>query len=116
MKDILLLDGDIVIENLDIALISKAEELAQCVQNILGIRLGEFIFEKNIGLDRSNLIGKNFHEDYLKQDISHAIKEQDDRIIFIDNIKLERKDRKLFVKFDAKGTGDIELEVKTYVE
>lgn len=103
MQDILLKNGDIVFDSSDLRVVSEEDELAQSVQNLLGIQAGEFIIEKGVGLDRGNMIGKDYHADYLKQDIAYAIKEQEPRITFIENITTFIENRKLFIELSMVG-------------
>lgn len=116
MQDILLKDGDIVFDSSDLRVISEEDELAQSVQNLLGIQIGEFVIEKDVGLDRSNMTGKDYHDDYLKQDIAYAIKEQESRITFIENINTFVENRKLFIELRMIGRKKERVEVNMNVE
>lgn len=111
MKDFLLTkDGDLAAER-DIALVTDTAELAQSVYNILSIRAGEFALDKESGLDRENMIGKGFNEEYLKQDISLAILEQEPRVNRIVSISIERRERHLLIAIQMISQSDQEVEV-----
>lgn len=116
MKDFKLEDGDIQIEHSDISYITEEEELAQSIRSILGINIKEFLMEPSVGLDRENMIGKNFNADYLKQDISRAIKDQEPRIVSVDEIVFREKNRYLNVQIRMSGINNEKMEVAVNVE
>lgn len=111
MKDFLLSsDGDIVLQE-DIELASEDIELVQSVYVILSIKLGEFSLEQEIGLNTENMLGKNYNEEYLKQDITWAILEQEKRIANITDIEVTQYNRELSITVRMVATTNEEIEV-----
>lgn len=111
MKDILLSDGDISFLNSDIQTAEACDELVQSVRSILSIRAGEFLMDETIGLSRENMLGKDFNEEYLKQDIAQAIQEQEPRIALVEDIVFSHSGRKLNIQLALTAQDGNQLEV-----
>ncbi|PZL78256.1 DUF2634 domain-containing protein [Enterococcus plantarum] len=111
MKDFLLSSsGDVSIMD-DIEMVSGENELAQSVHSILSMKLGEFCLEKETGLDTENMLGKNYNEEYLKQDISWAITDQEKRIVSVSDIEISKTNRNLSIRIKMIATSEKEIEV-----
>ncbi|HHB9304858.1 TPA: DUF2634 domain-containing protein, partial [Enterococcus faecalis] len=63
------------------------------------------------GLESDNMFGKNYNEDYLKQDITEAILDQEPRINSIENIEIVRNNRQLNITVEMLSTLGDEVEV-----
>jgi phage baseplate assembly protein W len=90
-----LLNGDLVIENGELVMISDDEELVQSVQAILGTRKGEFFLDSEHGLSHENVLGKPANQDLARDDIIEALM-QEERVASIlavnfDDDKAKRK-------------------------
>lgn len=84
-------NGDVVIADGDISIISDSEEVNQRIKTTLQTRLNEFEPEDDsMGLTRENMLGKAYNEDFLREDIEDAIHEQVDENIDIREISFER--------------------------
>ncbi|MBL5768235.1 DUF2634 domain-containing protein [Heyndrickxia sporothermodurans] len=77
MKSLKLLNGDLVLTNGEIELVDGDDELKQNLEVILKTRLGEFFLDENIGLDRTNLLTKQFDEELAHYDIVEALMQED---------------------------------------
>jgi len=78
MKGLKLVDGDLVFnENSELEMVSDDEELLQNLEMILKIQLGEFQLDETIGLDRSNILTKQFDEEQAHYDIVEALMQED---------------------------------------
>jgi len=88
-------NGDLVIENNDIAMIDNDEELIQSIKMLLSIRKGESSLDPEVGLSYNNVLGKSANQEEARDDIIEALS-QDDRvasvtdIMFIDDFKNSR--------------------------
>ena len=80
MRD-LIVNGDLSFIDYGILLVEGDLELAQSVFMILSIRLEEFKLDTSVGLER--YVWKNYNEDYLKQDITEAILDQEPELIVL---------------------------------
>jgi hypothetical protein len=99
-----LINGDLVLENGDLALVSGGEELAQCCQITLGSNRGEWWFNPEAGLDFDVLLGKGIDEEMVHDAIREALL-QEERIVSVDEliVTLDRKARSSVVSFTATG-------------
>lgn len=78
MKGLKLVDGDLVFnENSELEMVSDDEEFKQNLETILKIQLGEFQLDETIGLDRSNILTKQFDEKAAHYDIVEALMQED---------------------------------------
>ncbi|MGX7417818.1 hypothetical protein ACWOFR_03330 [Carnobacterium gallinarum] len=122
MKSILLTsDGDISISSGLFSLINLEEEVRQSIQSLLKIRLGEFYLDEHVGLDRSNLLGKEFNADEARDNLIECIS-QDDRVEVVNDLRIQVQGRLMSITFEAKlvsteyeidstVTGEVQLNV-----
>ncbi|BBD24796.1 DUF2634 domain-containing protein [Enterococcus faecalis] len=111
MRDLKIVNGDLSFIDYVILLVEGDLELAQSVFMILSIRLEEFKLDTSVGLESDNMFGKNYNEDYLKQDITEAILDQEPRINSIENIEIVRNNRQLNITVEMLSTLGDEVEV-----
>ena len=74
-----MINGDIVIENNDLVLVTGQEELRQNIENRLSVNKGEWFLNTDLGLQYSDIQGKGVTDG----EIDFAIREccyQDDRV------------------------------------
>ncbi|WP_260447766.1 DUF2634 domain-containing protein [Listeria seeligeri] len=106
MKDLLIdSNGDIVISDNDILMTDEISDIVQSVRMILQTREGEFYFDENSGMNHGNLFVKQPNFDYIKQDITVAIAEQEERISSVDSVlfNFDKDNRKLYVSLKMTG-------------
>ena len=89
--------GDLVFDSAELVMVDGVDDIKQSARIIIQTRVGEFFFDENMGLERDNLLGKNLDFEFLKQDITHAILEQEGRIESVVQIGLEQNGRELKV-------------------
>ncbi|MED4933986.1 DUF2634 domain-containing protein [Heyndrickxia coagulans] len=96
MKGLKLVNGDLVFdENGELEMVSDDDEIVQNLEMILSTQLGEFHLDETIGLDRSNILTKQFDEEQAHYDIVEALMQEDRvaevrEIIFTPNKKNRR--------------------------
>ncbi|MCI3027680.1 hypothetical protein LMF32_00830 [Desemzia sp. C1] len=113
MKTLKMNGSDLDIQNNEFALVSEVEEVAQTLQNLLSIRLGEFGLDELVGLDRTNLLGKPINYDEIRDDVISCLS-IDDRVEIVNDIDIKiGNDRSAAVRFSVKliGGQDVEGEV-----
>lgn len=114
MKDFKLdSNGDVIFLNGDLLMTNEKEDIAQSIRIILQSREGEFVLEESMGLPYENIFEKNPNFDYIEQDITEAI-EQDDRISSVDEVNFDFDSSNRLLKVTIKATSinneEIELE------
>lgn len=78
MKTLKLVNGDLVFnESGELEMVSDDDEIAQNLEMILSTQLGEFQLDETIGLDRSNILTKQFDEKQAHYDIVEALMQED---------------------------------------
>jgi len=104
MQSLRLIDGDIHFENGDLLLVDGAEEVAQCCAITLGTRAGEWFLNPELGIDFDLLLGKDFHEEAARDELTRALL-TDERIESVENVTFEinRQARTMNVSFVAIG-------------
>lgn len=111
-KDIKLdANGDMVREHGVVQWVYNEEQIAQSARIILATAEGEFELAPEAGLNRDNLLGKNLNQEYLAQDITDALTEQDPRIITVDSIDFVQTERNL--KIELEMTADLDGATET---
>lgn len=103
MKSPKLQNGDLVLEDNDLILISDDEELIQSVRNTLLTRKGEFFLDPEEGVSHDNLLGKGTSDEEARDDIIEALS-RDERIqavidiMFTDNLETRRRQVSLTIQ------------------
>lgn len=114
MKDLQLTeDGDLAMTPADVLLVYDLDDLKQSIELILSTRLGEFTLDEDLGVLWDNLLGKEYNADYLEQDITDAILEQENRIAQVTEVVQAVENRHLLVtvKMITKTEEELETEV-----
>lgn len=107
-------NGDVIIDDGDIAMISDNEEISQRIATTLRTRLNEFEPEEDSwGLTRENALGKAFNEDFLREDIEDAITSQVDERISVQEINFDENEATRSLAVDIKYTIPDSDEVQT---
>ncbi|MCC4332639.1 hypothetical protein BFD03_05530 [Limosilactobacillus reuteri] len=107
MQDIKLDDGDIRFDY-----VNDDQEVIQSAEIILGTRKGEFSFAPEMGLRRTNLLGKKSDVEIASSDVYEAL-QQEDRLKNI-NVKaiVNDHDRSITLKLTGNvGETKAEMEV-----
>lgn len=106
-------NGDVIIENGRIRMVSGEELIRQTAETVLGTQKGEWFLNLNEGLDYSRLLGHGVSEDLIRNEIQSGLL-QVDRSFVIDRMQI-RKDantRKLFIDFSAHNASGTVIEVE----
>ncbi|UVW20623.1 DUF2634 domain-containing protein [Bacillus subtilis] len=113
MKTLKLKDGDLCFENGELQMVEGDAELAQSVEMILRTSLGEFELDEHVGLDRSNILRKQFDQEEAQYDIINAIS-QEERIASVESVNflMDKESRSLavHVKMTKEDEETIEIE------
>lgn len=101
MRDILLNDaGDVVIAKNDVQLVSGNELTRQKVKLVLSTNKGEWLLNKNEGINFKVMLGKKYNEDEIMDTIRDGLRQIDDTFV-IENYDIQTIGRKLIVEFNA---------------
>lgn len=78
--------------------VDDIEQIKQGITILLETQLGEFVEDKTMGLDVSNILGEKYNEPIIKDAIQDALK-KDSQIGRFDNFKIsiKREQRSVFV-------------------
>lgn len=113
MKSPKIVNGDLVFENGDVVWVEGDEDLVQSTSINFKTRLGEFFLEEDAGLSRDNILGKNFDDDLIRDDIIEAAM-KDERIASVEDIEItnNRVERKRIISFTItkEDGGTVQLE------
>lgn len=105
-------NGDVIIDDGDIAMISDNEEISQRIATTLRTRLNEFEpVDEPMGLTRENALGKGYNQDFLQEDIEDAISTQVDEKIDVQEINFTKSDADRSLSVEVKymlPNGDVE--------
>lgn len=105
-------NGDVIIDDGDIAMISGNEEISQRIATTLRTRLNEFEpVDEPMGLTRENALGKGYNQDFLQEDIEDAISTQVDENIDVQEINFTKSDADRSLSVEVKymlPNGDVE--------
>jgi hypothetical protein len=106
--------GDIVIENSDIALVSGDEQEVQKIRQILGTRLGEWVYDENEGIDFDAFMQKNPDLQRIRETVRNALNEISESYVLQDcSYEINSRLLKLSVSAENQGVQEIYLEVNT---
>lgn len=104
MKDILVdAYGDIVIDNNDLKYVEDANLIRQKVKLTLSTNKGEWLFNKNEGIDFFAMLTKNPNEEQVYDTIIDGIRQVDENIM-IQDYESSITGRKLNIRFTALDT------------
>lgn len=77
-------NNDLDFDEDDLTIVDGDDEITQSLGIILRTRQGEFFDDEEMGLDTSNLLGRDYDEDIGISDIIQALEEQDSRVADVD--------------------------------
>lgn len=110
MKDFQLEQGDIVIKNKDIMLISEDDLLRQKIEQVLGTNKGEWEFDEEEGIPFSELLTKQLDEDRVEDAIRSALL-QVDETLELEALEIKKEERTAYIQFVVKKENGTMLEV-----
>lgn len=93
-------NGDIVIEDNKITMVSDTDLTVQTVRQVLKTNLGEWWLNKNEGIDRYCMLCKNPNYDQIEDNIILALR-QIDETFKLTSFNCSEKNRELTINFIA---------------
>lgn len=104
MFSLLLQDGDIVVDGNDLQLVADVEEVAQCVEVVLGTNKEEWFLNLDLGIDYTNVLEKSTNAQ-ARNEIILGIA-QEPRIETVDAVTIlnDKGSRARSIKFEATST------------
>lgn len=116
LKTLKFVGGDFVIENDELQMVQDDEEIAQDIQTLMSVRLGEFELDENIGLDRSVYEDKTSSDSDVTDSVLEALQPLTDQYIIegADNIVMtkEKQTRKAMIELDIIKTDGSEINLR----
>ncbi|PZD96405.1 DUF2634 domain-containing protein [Paenibacillus sambharensis] len=102
MVSLKLQDGDLVMNNGELAIIDEQADVAQSLRIILGTRRGEWFLNPDFGIDSSILHQKSWAAEDVEEVIRAGLY-QDERIVSVEAIdqSIGRASRQLTISFTA---------------
>lgn len=82
MQSLLLVDGDLIFNNDELAMINGQEEQVQCVRINLSTNKGEWFLDPDMGIDFGLFLGKNLAVEEMTEELRDALHQLD----FIDSV------------------------------
>ena len=102
MKDLKIVNGDVVIGNHDVQLVSGKELTMQKIQLILGTNQGEWLLDENEGINFRVILTKHPSEEEILSTLREGLKQVDDSFIITD-YKFTTVGRKMFIELAIQG-------------
>lgn len=100
-------NGDVVVQDGDIAIVQDIELVAQTVQQVIGTNLGEWFGDKEEGIDYYVILTKNPNYELIQDTINTAVQLVAENLgveLETDNFTFEVKGRRLFIAFTLTAT------------
>ena len=97
MKDLKIVNGDVVISNHDVQLVYDKELTMQKIQLILGTNQGEWLLDENEGINFRVILTKRPSEEEILSTLREGLKQVDDSFIITD-YDFTTVNRKMFIK------------------
>ena len=111
MKDLMIKDGDLVLSNGDIGMVSDKALLAQKVELLLSTMQGEWFLNEEEGINRELIFVKeNRLDEDMLQDAVYQVLMQVDDTFEMDEFNASYVDRNLTINFKAHNDTD-EIEI-----
>lgn len=115
MKDFALDDsGDVIIEFGDIALIHGEQQAIQKIRQVLGTRLGEWIYDEHEGIDFTAFLQKQSDMQRIRETIQNALHTIDERYILQDcSYTMDSHSLKVQISVENQMLSEIYIPIKT---
>lgn len=113
MKDFKLdLNGDIILDDGDIAYTAGSDLTAQKIFIVTGTNKGEWTLNKNEGINFDYILGKGVTDDMIMTQITDGLR-QVDEALYLNSFECirDRESRRVKVVFSAADTRDTSFEV-----
>lgn len=95
-------NGDVLIENNEIAIVVGEALTQQKVSTVLRTNLKEWFFDWAQGINFDNLLGKGINEELVRYEIEQGLKQVDDTFTITDfSFEVDHSTRKAKVTFSA---------------
>uniref|UniRef100_UPI0040578B40 hypothetical protein n=1 Tax=Acetatifactor sp. TaxID=1872090 RepID=UPI0040578B40 len=105
-------NGDVIIKNNRIEMISGADVVIQTLKQVLNTNLKEWFADEEEGIDHSVILTKNPNKDLIRDTINTAVYKVADQLgveLETNNFSFSTKDRELTITFEITlGTGENE--------
>lgn len=89
------------------------EYIIQTVKQILQTKVGEWSYDEEEGIDRNSMLGKDFNEEEVKDNILAGLLQIDDSFeIVVFECTQDKMTRKLNVKFSAQYGEDNRIDIE----
>lgn len=103
-------EGDVVVKENRIPIVSEKELLRQKVQTVLGTNKGEWFLNVDEGINFDNLLGKKKDDEVIKNEILQGLRQVDEGFILLSfDCGFDREKRKLRIDFKARSSEDYEI-------
>lgn len=104
-------NGDTVIEDTKIQIVSKTELLRQKVQTVLSTNKGEWFLNTNEGINFNNILGKKQDDEIIRNEILDGLQQVDETFKLTKfECSFDREKRKLVIDFSAVNSDGEEVE------
>lgn len=106
-------NNDLDFDEDDLTIVDGDDEITQSLGIILRTRQGEFFDDEEMGLDTSNLLGRDYDEDIGISDIIQALEEQDSRVADVDvnDLDVDDESRNLSISLSITLNDDPDNEI-----
>ena len=96
-------NGDVVIENNEISIVTGGELIQQKVWSVLRTNLKEWFFDWDQGIDFDNLLGKDTNEEIVRYEIERGLAQVDETFTITEFAhEVDKAARKATVTFKAR--------------
>ena len=97
-------NGDVLIANNEISIVTGDELLRQMVWTVLRTNLGEWFFDWDQGVDFNNLLGKETNEELVRYELERGLAQVDSTFVITEfSYDMDKASRKASVTFKAQN-------------
>ncbi|RFB32004.1 DUF2634 domain-containing protein [Brevibacillus sp. VP] len=102
MRSFLLKDGDLVFDKGELVMVGEKKELNQAVEIAMNTNKNEFFLDGEHGFKQAVFHDKKPNEDLIREAVYETLAQEEriERVTKVD-IRFDRKERKLFITFEA---------------
>lgn len=103
-------NGDVLMENGEIRIITGESLLQQKVWSVLHTNLGEWFFDWDEGVDFDNLLGKGTNEELVRYEIERGLAQVDSTFTITEfSYEVDAQKRRAKVRFKAQTRNEEEV-------
>ena len=103
-------NGDVVIENEKIQIVSDTNLIAQTVRQVLKTNLGEWWLNESEGIDFKALLAKQPNEEQIQDNILLGLRQVDESFR-IESFSCDRQERNLIINFSAENSSGTTINI-----